>query len=93
LIDFLCYPTSDILLPTFAKKLIEKKCQTCDIHFEALKEINTILKNALEVKKKRDETTIIKLRKQVSSLTSKLEKFENNIALNEAIIEAKSKKL
>lgn len=85
-IDILCYPPSDILLTKSAKKMIEKKCQTCEPSFKVLKEINEILTNACITKKKNDEATIMDLRNQISSLKSQLEANDNLIALCETKI-------
>ncbi|KAE9524324.1 hypothetical protein AGLY_015363 [Aphis glycines] len=79
MVDFLCYSPSDILSTSS-----EKKCQTCDLHYEALKEMNKIVKDAFDEKKKEDEKTIMELRKQISSLESKIEKSKNLTALYKA---------
>ncbi|CAH1732436.1 THAP domain-containing protein 1-like [Aphis gossypii] len=92
-VDFLCYPPSDILLTSSAKKMIEKTCQTCDLHYEVVKEMNTFVRDAFDKDKKEMKETIMKLRKQVSSLESEIEKINNKTALYKAEYEAKIKKL
>lgn len=62
------------------------KCETFEIQIETLKEMNAILTNACNTQKKKNETAIMELRKQISSLKSRLEIYENIIASYEAKI-------
>lgn len=73
--------------------MIEKTCQTCDLHYEVVKEMNTFVRDAFDKDKKEMKETIMKLRKQVSSLESEIEKINNKTALYKAEYEAKIKKL